>query len=288
MKNKLTADSPMNEHRHRMKVQPAFVKFTGVIIGAVLAAVGLELFLMPHGIVVGGVTGLSALFALSTEMRLGLFLFLLNLPLLVLGRKNADTSFTIFTACGLLVLSLVTILLHPFPALMGNPLPAALAGGISLGLGIGLALRFGGALDTAEKAAEKAAERFRNRRGLSPEVLLLLLNCSILLAAGFHFGFEQAVYSVTAYILAYETVKIPLFGIGTSVIVRIESREYAAVQRELALYLNRDAEEVRSLPDRESGDPLRILKYKCHRLEAPRLKAIAKNCDPACKISTGN
>ncbi|GJM81074.1 hypothetical protein HMSSN139_35700 [Paenibacillus sp. HMSSN-139] len=67
---------------------PAFTRAVGVIAGALLASAGLELFLMPHGIVVGGVTGLSVLLALKTEMQLGLFLFLLNLPLLLLYRKT--------------------------------------------------------------------------------------------------------------------------------------------------------------------------------------------------------
>ncbi|RCX19574.1 uncharacterized membrane-anchored protein YitT (DUF2179 family) [Fontibacillus phaseoli] len=280
MKNKLTAESPMNDRRYPWRIYPALLRLAGIIAGAMLAAAGLELFLMPHGIVVGGVTGLSALFALSTEMRLGLFLFLLNLPLLLLARKNIDASFALFTVCGLLVFSLGTIVLHPYPALMGDPLLAALTGGLSLGLGLGLALRFGGALDTAEKAVE--GFRSRTRKGLSPEGMMLLLNCFILLAAGFHFGFEQAVYSVTAYILAYESVKIPLFGLKINVMVQIESRECAEIQKALALYLNRRAAHIM---DARDGDFHQVLRYQCHRWETPRLKAIVKNCDPDSEIS---
>lgn len=280
MKNKLTAESPMHDRRYPWRIYPFLLRLAGIIAGALLAAAGLELFLMPHGIVVGGVTGLSALFALTTEMRLGLFLFLLNLPLLVLARKNIDASFAIFTVCGLLVFSIGTILLHPYPALMGDPLLAALIGGLSLGLGLGLALRFGGALDTAEKAVE----RFRSlkRKSLSPEGMMMMLNCFILLAAGFHFGFEQAVYSVTAYILAYESVKIPLFGLKLNVLVQIESRECAEIQTALARYLNRRAAYVGEAPS--NGVP-QMLEYKCHRWEMPRLKAIVKNCDPDSEIS---
>ncbi|MCT2197230.1 MULTISPECIES: YitT family protein, partial [unclassified Paenibacillus] len=54
------------------------IRVTGIITGASLASVSLVFFLMPHGIVVGGITGLSALLALLTEFRLALFLFFLN------------------------------------------------------------------------------------------------------------------------------------------------------------------------------------------------------------------
>ncbi|SDF15831.1 Uncharacterized membrane-anchored protein YitT, contains DUF161 and DUF2179 domains [Fontibacillus panacisegetis] len=251
----------------------------GVIAGALLASIGLELFLIPHGIIVGGITGLSALFALTTEMKLGLFLFLLNLPLLLIQRKNIDASFAIFTIFGLLIFSLGTIFLHPYPALTSNPLPAALFGGLSLGLGIGLALRFGGALDTAEKVAET----FCSKKGLSPEGIMLLLNCSILIAAGFHFGFDQAVYSVTAYILAYESVKLPLRGFRFTLSVSIKSHECARIQEALAVYLNRNVAILES-PDSQSGY-LGVMECKCHRWEASRLVAVIKNCDPDSEIS---
>lgn len=280
MKNRLASDSPVNYRRDFSRILIVIKKLIGVMMGAMLAAAGLELFLMPHGIVVGGVTGLSALFALTTEMKLGLFLFLLNLPLLIINRKNIDASFAFFTICGLLVFSLGTIVLHPYPALVGNPLVASVSGGLSLGLGLGLALRFGGALDTAEKTAERF--RSEKRKRLSPEGMLLLLNCFILLVAGFHFGLEQAVYSVTAYILAYESVKIPLFGLKSSVLVHIESRECAEIQRALAHYLNRRAAYIE---ETQEDGVHQVLKYKCHRWEAPRLKAIVKNCDPDSEIS---
>lgn len=241
---------------------------------------GLELFLMPHGIVVGGITGLSALFALQTEMKLGLFLFLMNLPLLFLQRKNIDASFAIFTIFGLFVFSLGTIMLHPYPALMGDALSAALIGGLCLGFGIGLALRFGGALDTVSK---QVAEKFHaSNKWFLVDGTIHLFNCLILLAAGFYFGFQEAVYSVTAYILAYESVKIPLFGVKFNILVHIESRESAEIQKSLARYLNRSAAYV---GEASKDGTHQVLKYKVNRWEMPRVKAIVKNCDPDSDIS---
>ncbi|WP_334076153.1 YitT family protein [Paenibacillus sp. A14] len=282
MRAKLTTDSAVKPRRFRKPWSPPYTRFFGVMAGAILAAAGLELFLMPHGIVVGGMTGLSVLLALTAEMKLGLFLFLLNLPLILLERKNIDAPFGLFTVCGLLVFSLGTLALHPYPALMSDPLPAALLGGLCLGLGLGFALRFGGALDTAGQAAKSLPQ---TQRKLFPsEGIRLLLNCTILLAAGFHFGFDQAVYSVTAYILAYESVKIPLHGIRLRVQVRIKTSRPAEIQKRLMLYLNREAVMTKEQNgEKQFEHRLNYLECQCHSLELPRLRALVKDGDRMAK-----
>lgn len=69
MKHQMRVHSSGKVRGGRKRFVPAFARAVGVIAGALLASVGLELFLLPHGIVVGGVTGLSALLALKTEDR---------------------------------------------------------------------------------------------------------------------------------------------------------------------------------------------------------------------------
>ncbi len=262
---------------------PAFTRAVGVIAGALLASAGLELFLMPHGIVVGGVTGLSVLLALKTEMQLGLFLFLLNLPLLLLYRKNIQWSYGIFTVIGILVFSLGTLVLHPYPSFIGEPLLAALVGGGSLGLGLGLSLRFGGALDFAEKAVEHLYDG-----RLSPERVLLLLNCLLLMGAGFHFGFLQALYSVIAYLTAFEAVKLPVQGTRLTQTARIKSRHCAAIQEQLQRYLSRSAvyrQEPTGTGNAGNEDGMGILECQCHRLERSRFISVVHQCDRESEIT---
>ncbi|MFD3260238.1 YitT family protein [Paenibacillus lentus] len=266
-------------HRAISRYNGSSIQVIGVILGALLASIGLELFLMPHGIIVGGMTGLSALFALYTEMRLGLFLLLLNIPFIVLQRRHLDTSFAICAVVGLFVLSLFSVVMHPFPAITEHPLLAALAGGTSLGLGLGLAVRFGGSLDPATSISRWSHFKLP----FSIEWILLLLNCSILIAAGFYFGFEQALYSIIAYISAFETVKIPLRGLPFTrpYIFHISSDHCPAIQRALKQRLNRKAQFLSESLDGDGG----ILVCQCNRWETARLKAIVKDIDPGCTIT---
>lgn len=149
-----------------------------VIAGALLAAVGLELFLMPHGLVVGGITGLSALFAHTTEMQLGLFLFLFNLPFIFMSRKQVNLRFALYTVLGLTCLTIASLALHRFPAVISDPLPAAMAGGICLGVGIGISVRFGG---VNKQASDQGYSLLSGGPPKSTEVVIMILNCAILL-----------------------------------------------------------------------------------------------------------
>ena len=55
-----------------------------------IAAFGLDLFLVPSGIIAGGVTGISALASHLTGLHTGMFLFALNLPLLLLAYRRSN------------------------------------------------------------------------------------------------------------------------------------------------------------------------------------------------------
>ncbi|MFE6798273.1 YitT family protein [Paenibacillus chitinolyticus] len=212
-------------------------KLLMVICGSVLAAVGLELFLIPNRMLVGGMTGLSALAAHFTEMRLGLFLFVLNLPLILLSYRKVRRNFAVLTVLGLLVFSLSALILHPVPALIENPMMAAFCGGAALGLGIGLVIRYGATLDTLETRdhTEKLVKfGFKDQD-------FMLLNCFILAGAGFIYGWDQAMYSILAYLLAYETVHFSLRGFSVHRRITIVSGRCAEIEKEMEARLGRKA-----------------------------------------------
>ncbi|MNJ40274.1 hypothetical protein D3C77_351660 [compost metagenome] len=262
-----------------IKFQHKIPKMAGIITGAILAAIGLELFLMPHGIVVGGMTGISALMSFYTEMRLGLFLFMLNLPFIVLQYRYIRASFNLMTILAILVLSMGTILLHPFPALFDSPIAAAMSGGVSLGLGIGLVIRFGGHLDTAEKAVAW----INYKLPLPAEWLMLILNCGILIVAGMHLGLEQALYSIIAYFLAFESVKLPLRHFRIARTLCIVSRKSTEIEEILLQRLNLTCTQLSS----RHGIDGEIATFICtvRHWEELRLRAIVQEIDKEADIA---
>lgn len=233
---------------------------------------------MPHGLVVGGITGLSALFAHTTEMQLGLFLFLFNLPFIFMSRKQVNLRFALYTVLGLTCLTIASLALHRFPAVISDPLPAAMAGGICLGVGIGISVRFGG---VNKQASDQGYSLLSGGPPKSTEVVIMILNCAILLFAGTLFGWEQAMYSIIAYLLAFEGVRISLRGLSHSRTAWITSSRCLDIQQAIASSLNREAAIAEG-----SGQDGEVSTLFCltNRMEEEHLRALVLQCDSESQI----
>lgn len=182
---------------------PVWKRTVYVSAGAFLAAFGLEMFLTPNRIIPGGVHGLSSLLSHVTEMQMGLILFFLNLPYIIYSRLSRGRQRFLLTVLGFLLLTGITLLLHPFPPLVEDPALAAAGGGILLGIGVGLVLFYSGPID----GLQAAAQAIKKRVPLSIDEIVMLINLSLLGLAGLIFGWDQAMYSVIAYAIAIFTTK---------------------------------------------------------------------------------
>ena len=121
-----------------------------IILGSVMMGVGIEEFLVPNQILDGGIVGISIILSHLFSIKLGFFIFLLNIPFFYIGYKQIGKTFALSTLLGITVLSITTILLHDVPVFTEDLLLATVFGGIILGVGVGIVLRFGGSLDGTE------------------------------------------------------------------------------------------------------------------------------------------
>ncbi|PYE52644.1 YitT family protein [Paenibacillus barcinonensis] len=291
MKAPLISANPTPRTAKKTSISPSrhWLNLLLVIVGGILASVGLELFLHPNKIIIGGITGISSLFAHWTELRIGLFLFLFNVPFIFLSYKMVKKKFVLVTVLGLVVFSIGAIVLHPMPPLVEHPLVAAMFGGLSLGLGIGLVVRYGGTLDTLEigDPSSRPPERVFSGKRMLIEKIIMLLNLIILTAAGVVFGWDQAMYSVIAYLIAYEMVYLAFRGFSTKRSVCILTTQSTQVEKAVRKRLRRQPRtlptaEFTPLAEAESwfGQIPGALYYEVHFLEMIWLKTIVRHIDP--------
>ncbi|WP_211746744.1 YitT family protein [Paenibacillus sp. Marseille-Q4541] len=260
-----------------------------VILGGILASIGLELFLHPNQLIVGGVTGISAMFAYQTEMRLGLFLFLFNLPFILLSYRRVQRQYAILTVLGLVVLSLSSLMLHSLPALIEHPLLAAAGGGLFLGIGIGMVLYEGGTLDTLAIRPVDHAKVNGSRNKYRLERIIMVVNLLVLTAAGITFGAEQAMYSIVAYLIAFEGVHFSLRGFTFNRKICIVSVEKQRIEQSIKTRLYREPEshhQIMEIPGQSTDEieQLPVLYYKIHLFESRRVKSIVRSVDPHASI----
>ena len=118
-----------------------FFNLAVLTFGAAVYSFGIKDIVVAKGLMSGGVSGVALLlFYLTGALGPGVYYFLLNLPLMVLGWVSLSRRFILYTVYGMGILSLFMQLL-PERALIADPLLAAVFGGAVMGAGSGIMLR---------------------------------------------------------------------------------------------------------------------------------------------------
>ena len=122
------------------------IEALGMIIGCILASIGLNMFFSPHTIAPGGLSGLSVVLSKISGLSVSMIMLMLGIPLVffsikILGKKDA-----VKTLIGMFLLSFCINLTSPLSqvTVTNDVLLAAITGAIILGLGLGIIFRVDG------------------------------------------------------------------------------------------------------------------------------------------------
>ncbi|MEC0369378.1 YitT family protein [Paenibacillus chibensis] len=274
------AQQPLNAPTSKLRVLSRIIV---MLIGACMVSVALEIFLVNNNIIDGGITGISIMLAHLFHLPLGIFLTLLNLPFLFLGYKQIGKTFAFSTLAAVLVMSVGTALLSPVKPITVDPLLAAIFGGVILGAGVGMVIRAGGSTD----GSEIVAILINKKTPFSVGEIIMFINVFILTSAGFVFGWNNAMYSLIAYFIAFKVIDITNEGIDQSKSVWIISDKYKEIGDALTSRLGRGVTYLEG-EGAYSGDSKKVIFVVITRLEEAKLKSIVGDWDPHAFLAVGN
>ncbi len=170
-----------------------------VILGSFLIAVSLNFFLIAAHVYASGFSGAAQLLAsvfqdfLHINMTTGVLLFLLNIPVLILGWFKVGKGFTIYS---ILSVIFATFFLEVLPILSFSDdiMLNAVAGGVVGGAGVGLSLKYG-----ASTGGMDIVAMILSRLNDKPiGIYFLTLNAVVIISAGFLYEPENALYTMFA------------------------------------------------------------------------------------------
>jgi uncharacterized membrane-anchored protein YitT (DUF2179 family) len=251
-----------------------FTKYFFLLIGSLLAAIGLEFFLIPNNIIDGGIVGISIIASYLSKIPLGIFTFVLNIPFLIFGYKQIGKTFVISSLFSITAFSFLISLFHPIPRLTDDILLATVFGGIILGIGVGLIIRYGGSLDGTEIVAIVLS------RGtvFSVGQIVMLFNIFILSSAGLVFGWDRAMYSLIAYFLAFKVIDITIEGLDEAKAAIIISENGSDIAEAISARLGRGVTFLEGKGGFTKHQKV-ILYTVVTRLEISKLKGIINDFD---------
>jgi uncharacterized membrane-anchored protein YitT (DUF2179 family) len=177
-------------------------------LGILSAGFGLEGFLIPTGLIDGGVTGISLLTNRETGIPFAVLILIINIPFILLGWKQIGKGFSIKSIICIAVLAVVVTFVH-YPVVTNDKVLIAVFGGFFLGAGIGLTIRGGAVID----GTEILAIFLSRKRSISVGDFIMLFNIVIFSVAAYLHSVEMALYSILTYMAAAKTVDFILEGI---------------------------------------------------------------------------
>lgn len=183
-----------------------------ITIGAVMSAVALELILIPNSMIDGGMNGISIILNTLFGGSLGIIIFVVNLPFLILGYKQLGKKFVFKAGYGMILFSILLEVFHNYTPIIDDTLLATVYGGILLGVGCGLIIKEGGCLD----GTEIVAILINRKKSLSVGQVVFCFNIVIYGAAIFVFGAERALYSLLTYFVSYKVIDMVSDGLNSA------------------------------------------------------------------------
>ncbi|WP_334074417.1 MULTISPECIES: YitT family protein [Paenibacillus] len=162
-----------------------------IIISALLVAAGLNLFLIPHQLLSGGVTGVASIIGYITGWNISYVFFLLNIPLIIWGWKSVGRRYIVLSCISVIATTWFMELI-PVIKITKDPILASVFGGIISAAGIGFSLRVGGSTGGFDILGSIVTRT----RDVPMGNILFLMNGAVILALGFFQSWDLALYSM--------------------------------------------------------------------------------------------
>ena len=145
------------------KYKAVAIWFVEIIVGCALFSLGFDLFLTPHNINAGGLSGIAMIFVHLTKLgSVGWVTLIANIPLFLIGWKSIGKKFFIGSVIGALALSGWMELFELLPSIPTEPVLGALYGGALCGAGGGLVFLAGASTGGSDIIVRLLKKKWRN------------------------------------------------------------------------------------------------------------------------------
>lgn len=253
-------------------------KIAKTAAGCVLFALGFNIFLVPHDLNAGGITGLSMIVVrLLNAGSIGLFTLLINLPLFALGWWKLGKKFFFGSLLGM---ALSSVFIDAFAGVVSvetEPLIGALYGGIACGAGLGMVFSSGYSTGGSDIIVRLLKYKWQH---IPIGVISIMFDVIVAALTGLIFNdISKSLYSFVAIFLTGQVIDAVVYRFDYSKVALIITKEYDAVAKEIGLRLDRGATFLHG-EGTYSGTETRVILTAVKKQQLAELKALVVEIDP--------
>lgn len=273
-----------------MKVKPKqswkryFGEVLGILVGSIILAVAMNMFLIPNRLAAGGISGLGIILFYLFNIPVGLTIIIANIPLFIAAYVLLGPRVIMRSVLGTVFFSAAIELSAPFlPPATGDVLLASVYGGVVTGIGLGLVFRFRGSTGGTSLLSlilNKVAGLTTGQGILGSDLVVIGLTI-------FVFGSEVAMYAALALFISSWVIDIVQEGLSLAKAALIITTQGEEINRRLLHDLSRGVTRLEGQGG-YTGEDREILLCVVTRPQVTQLKAIIHEVDPRAFLIIGN
>lgn len=264
--------------RYRNKYLHTTIWVLQIVAGCAVFALGFDLFLAPHGINAGGLSGLAMVFVHLTKLgTVGAVTFIANIPLYLIGWRHIGRKFFIGSLIGSFFLSFWMDVFAYLPLIPTEPILGALYGGVLCGAGGGLVFASGASTGGSDIINRLLKKRWRN---VPIGKIVLVFDSGVVLLTAIAFQDATTIlYCGITLFCCSKLVDAVVYSFDYSKVALIISAKYEEVAAAISGKLDRGATFLYG-QGVYSGTDTKVVLTAVKRQELADLKELVISIDP--------
>lgn len=196
-------------------------RYSMVAIGALIAGIGINTFLIPHQLFSGGVSGIAMILYFLFDWPIGFQIIVLNIPIFYAAYRLLDRDYVICGIFGMVVFSLAIDATRFLTELnlVDDTMLAAIYGGVISGIGAGLIFRVSGSAGGVDVIATIIKKYYSLNVGL----VGFIINIFLMIVAAALFGVKPAMYTLLSFFVSAQVTDAVIEGLNRKKTIMIIS-----------------------------------------------------------------
>lgn len=247
-----------------------------ITAGMLIASSGVSLFLEPHNIVAGGVSGIAIIISNFIEIPMGIITLALNIPIFILGIVFLGNSFGVKSLYGAVTFSLFIDLTANIPFHTESIIMASIFGGLLLGVGLGTVF-----LSGATSGGTDIIAAICNRliKAIDVGKWIFIVDIAVILAGAYFIGDTDSVLSgIIALFISSFLIDYVITGANNAKMVYVISNNSEIIAQKIMTELNRGVTGIFTKGMYTKGERT-MLMCLVKRFELPKLEKIVEETD---------
>ena len=186
------------------------LRYLYITITTIIYGMAISLFLDKNDLVPGGISGLAIILNRLINVETGTIIFLVNVPILIIGAWKFGIKFMLDTLYVVVISSTVINLLSNYPPVTKDIFLATVIGGSMLAFSLGTILKNGASSGGMDIVVQLVRLKFRH---LKTATVFLISDISVIIFSFFVFGnIEIILYSIITCVTFSKVMDKVLYG----------------------------------------------------------------------------